>query len=153
MFARYRDGHIQGVLTALDTGNVLACDVKCRSMGWCCYNGGQTAFNSHAAVEANDFKSDLTLVVVHGDHAVKLGSIDKDGIGRERTFDVNGGICRCGMRDGQLNTGADAVDFFAAKDAVLAVVRVQGADTNAGALNAVVRSVGSQSNCFTRPMI
>ena len=115
-------------VAAIPLPDVEGCAVRRRGE-----DGVETSRRRHAAVEAFELGRDLSLVVVHRDHAVELAreGLDVDGIGRERAATVD---TRLGgdSRDGR----TDELDLLASEQPILSRVRVERRDGDPGLCDA-----------------
>lgn len=77
--------------------------------------------------------------MVHGDDAVEVLALQKDGVAGKRSLGVDAfGLC------GE-NCRADGVDFLTSECAILAVVGVEGADAEARILDAGFPAIAAKS--------
>lgn len=126
---RHSHGDIKSILRTSDGGQVLAGDIKRRSVGRGGDGDGQTPLDGDAAVKGEELHGDLALVVVHGHDAVVVLPLEEDGIAGPGPIDVDPPFpCR---RDGR----PDARDFLGPKRPVFAIVGVQRTYGEAGCLN------------------
>lgn len=124
-----RNSHIQCVLGALDAGNVLAHNIECCSVPRRGYDDWQAALDSDASVKPDHLHRNLALVMEHGDNTIIATPVDKYGVRREWTLDIDT------LGGSDFDAGPDGVDFLATEYAVLAVMRVESAYTYARTCN------------------
>src|SRR6185437_203104 len=109
-------------------------------------DGGEAPGDGDAAVEALELGRDLSLVVVHAEHAVEVvaEALDEDRVGGE------GAPARDAARRGGRDRRSDDLDLLAPEEPVLAAVRVEGGDRDARPLEARAahRRVGERERLF-----
>lgn len=80
----------------------------------------QTSLDSDTAFKRKQLKGDLSLVVIHGHNSIVLASLEKNGITRKGTLNVDA------LRSSSFHSRNDEINLLAAKVSVLAIVWVQG---------------------------
>ena len=118
-------------------------------MIWTRSSKGQAEGDVYSLVKGMELKRDQTLVVVHAEHGVPftIPRMMKNCVRGERPVENRG--CRISDRGLQLSNGRyDDVDFFAAKHAGFAGVRIQAGnrDTRSGDPTAAKKVVEQQTD-------
>ena len=114
----------------LRIGHVFADNVIGRSVGRCGDGNGQSAMHGDALFKTHELHGYLALVVVHSDNtviaAVLPNGANKGGVGREGTLSRQAcGSCH-------FNAWCNDSDFLISVIAVVPVVRIESADSQAG---------------------
>lgn len=101
------------------------------------YEDRKTALDSDSTVKAHQLYSDLALIVVHrNDTVIPVLGANKYGVSRIGPIHVDTGL------PSLLDTGTNDIDLLTAKNAVLAIMGVQSANTKAGFCYARVMAAG-----------